>query len=82
MVGGVSVGGCKIVVMSRGGCMLGLTPSVLAKSFRMRCSSDGVPEKQRTGTRGRNWLKFLSKGIFHLHGSGALVGVGPKALRE
>ena len=81
MVGGVSVGGCKIVVMSRGGCMLGLTPSVLAKSFRMRCSADGVVEKKKRD-RGLNWVQELPKGIFYLHGSGALVGVGPKALCE
>ena len=63
MVGGVSVGGCKIVVMSRGGCMLGLTPSVLAKSFRMRCSADGVVENRERMDRGLNWLKSIKRYI-------------------
>ena len=62
MVGGVSVGGCKIVVMSSGG-ILGLTPSVLAKSFRMRCSADGVVENQRRMDRGLNWLKSIKRYI-------------------
>ena len=51
-----------------------MTPTVLAKSFRMRCSAVGVVEKQ-TGNRGLNWLKN-DKRIFYFHGSGALVGIG------
>ena len=62
MVGGVSVGGCKIVAMFRGGCVLGLTPSVLTESFRMRCSADGVDEKEKPD-RGLNWLKSIKRYI-------------------
>ena len=58
-----------------------LTLFLLAKSLMDAAQSDWGGEKD-TGRRGHNWLKVVNWKKYYFYGSGALVGVGPKALRK